>query len=70
MQCKSLQAVTWGGDLGTLVEDSGETKGERDLEHQAGYERTAGQCHSPDSPRPCWQMESSLRGETRITRSF
>lgn len=32
VQHKSLQAQTWGGDLGTHVEDSRETKGEGDLE--------------------------------------
>lgn len=37
---------------------------------QAGCERTAGQCHSPDSPPPCWQMEFFLRSETGTCRSF
>lgn len=35
---------------------------------QAGCERAAGQCHSPESPPPCWQVESFLRSETGIAK--
>lgn len=68
VQHKSLQAVTWGGEP---ILRTAEKQRENVLwSAQTGWERTAGQCHSPGYPPSCWQMESFLRGETRITRSF